>query len=60
MPKGPLGLNIERDLFFTERFPLSVYARAARRAGRIVESDQSLRNELEANETIGSIESSKD
>jgi hypothetical protein len=31
----PLGLGIERDLYFEGRFPLSVYADAARIAGRI-------------------------
>jgi hypothetical protein len=30
------GLGIERDLYFEGRFPLSVYAEAARIAGRIV------------------------
>jgi len=34
----PLGLGIERDLHFSASFPLSVYAEAARRHGRIVES----------------------
>lgn len=32
-----LGLGIERDLLFRARAPLSVYAAAARSAGRIVE-----------------------
>lgn len=32
----PLGLGIERDLYFDGMFPLSVYAEAAYRAGRIV------------------------
>ncbi|TIT58677.1 MAG: DUF2958 domain-containing protein, partial [Mesorhizobium sp.] len=36
--KGPLGLGIERDLFFHARFPLSVYAEAARLAGHITEA----------------------
>ena len=35
--RGPFGLGIERDLYFDARFPLSVYAEAARRAGRICE-----------------------
>lgn len=35
--RGRLGLPLERDRHFTARHPLSVYARAARRAGRIVE-----------------------
>lgn len=33
----PFGLRIERDLHFTGRFPLSSYAGAARRMGRITE-----------------------
>ncbi|MDQ8757464.1 DUF2958 domain-containing protein [Sphingosinicella sp. LHD-64] len=37
------GLRIERDLHFTGLFPLSVYAEAARRAGRIVEETSALR-----------------
>ena len=32
----PFGLSIERDLGFEGRFPLSVYAEAARRAGSII------------------------
>ena len=36
--RGPLGLGIERDLYFKARYPISVYARAARMAERIVES----------------------
>ena len=35
--RGRLGLPLERDRHFTARAPLSVYAAAARRAGRIVE-----------------------
>ena len=38
----PFGLGIERDLYFEGTFPLSVYAEAARRAGRIVEDDARL------------------
>lgn len=34
--KGPRGLGIERDLYFEARYPLSVYAEAARLAGAIV------------------------
>ena len=37
--QGRLGLGIERDLFFRPRFPLSVYAEAARQATGIVESE---------------------
>jgi hypothetical protein len=37
-----LGLGIERDLYFKARYPLSVYAHAADRRGRIVESDAAL------------------
>ena len=36
--RGPLGLGIERDLYFKARHPISVYAEAARMAERIVES----------------------
>ena len=36
--RGPLGLGIERDLYFKPRYPLSVYAEAARAAQRIVET----------------------
>lgn len=41
--KAPLGLGIERDLSFAARFPLSVYAEAARIAGRITEAERLLR-----------------
>ena len=34
--KGRLGLGIERDLYFEARYPLSVYAEAARLADAIV------------------------
>ena len=36
--RGPLGLGIERDLYFKPRYPISVYASAARMAERIVET----------------------
>jgi hypothetical protein len=39
----PFGLGIERDIPFEGAFPLSVYAQAARTAGRIVIDDRSLR-----------------
>lgn len=39
----PFGLSIERDLYFEAGLPLSVYAEAARRAGRIVLDEQRLR-----------------
>jgi hypothetical protein len=32
---GPLGLGIERDLYFTPDKPISVYCEEARRAGHI-------------------------
>jgi hypothetical protein len=38
----PLGLRIERDLHFVGEFPLSIYAEAARQAGRIVLSKELL------------------
>lgn len=34
--RGPLGLSVERDLFFEPAHPLSRYANRAREAGRIV------------------------
>ena len=40
---GRLGLGIERDLHFEGRFPLSVYAEAARAAGSITETEPLLR-----------------
>jgi hypothetical protein len=40
--RGLLGFGIERDLHFTARYPLSVYAEAARQTGIIVESDEAL------------------
>ena len=33
--RGPLGLPIERDLYFTAEYPLSVYAESARAANCI-------------------------
>lgn len=41
--KAPLALGIERDLYFKPRFPLSVYAEAARLSGHITETEQLLR-----------------
>jgi Protein of unknown function (DUF2958) len=41
--RGRFGLGIERDLHFVARFPLSVYAEAAKRHQRIVESTDILR-----------------
>lgn len=38
----PFGLTIERDLHFTARFGLTVYAEAARIAGRITEDETAL------------------
>jgi hypothetical protein len=38
----PLGLSIERDLHFEGRFPLTVYADAARLVGRITEDEARL------------------
>ena len=40
--RGPLGLGIERDLYFRPKFPLSIYTEAARGARRIVESGPDL------------------
>ena len=36
--RGPLGLGIERDLYFKSKYPIRIYAAAARSARRIVES----------------------
>lgn len=41
--KLPFGMGIERDILFQGEFPLSVYAQAARAAGRIVIDKRSLR-----------------
>lgn len=38
----PFGLGIERDLLFEGRFPLSVYAEAASRAGSLIEGERIL------------------
>jgi hypothetical protein len=38
----PLGLGIERDLSFAGRYPLSVYATAARAQGQITETSAHL------------------
>lgn len=38
----PFGLGIERDLHFEGRFPLSVYADAARRTGSLIEAERLL------------------
>ena len=38
-----LGMGIERDILFAGDYPLSVYAQAARTAGRIVIAERSLR-----------------
>ena len=35
--RGPMGLGIERDMYFGPKHTISVYAEAARAAGRIVE-----------------------
>jgi hypothetical protein len=44
----PLGLTIERDLCFEGRFPLTVYADAARLVGRITEKTARLEAAAEA------------
>jgi hypothetical protein len=46
--KGRLNIGLERDFFFVGRYPLSVYARAAQSAGRIVEDDSLLARAAEA------------
>src|SRR3546814_16259744 len=40
--EGPLGLGIERDLYFEARYPLSVYAEAARRQDSLVTATRPL------------------
>lgn len=40
--KLPLGLSIERGIHFEARFPLTVYADAARNIGRITEDEARL------------------
>lgn len=35
----PYGLRVERDIYFTARFGLTIYAEAARIAGRITEDE---------------------
>jgi hypothetical protein len=42
--KGPFGIGIERDLYFRPRFPISVYAEAARVASGITEAETLLRH----------------
>lgn len=44
----PLGLGIERDLFFEGTYPISVYAEAARTAEQIVLDDELLKAAAEA------------
>ena len=45
------GLGIERDLHFRAKHPLSVYAEAARAAGRIVEFGRELEAAAERRKT---------
>ena len=46
--RSPLGLGIERDLYFRPRYPLSVYTEAARSAQRIVETGPELEDAARA------------
>jgi|TARA_R110000868_G_scaffold259743_3_gene517956 hypothetical protein len=39
----PFGLGIERDVLFEGEFPLSIYVKAASRAGSLVEGERILR-----------------
>jgi hypothetical protein len=48
------GLGIERDLYFEGAFPLSMYAEAARKAGRIVLDERRLREAAAALRERGS------
>tara|TARA_R110000868_G_scaffold363120_2_gene625381 strand:- start:7468 stop:7866 length:399 start_codon:yes stop_codon:yes gene_type:complete len=38
----PFGLGIERDILFNGKYPLSIYAAAARRAGSLIEGERIL------------------
>ena len=49
--RGRSGLPLERDRCFTARAPLSVYAAAARRSGRIVERGAAFDEALRAHST---------
>lgn len=40
--KGRFGLGIERDIHFEARYPLSIYAEAARQSGSITEASRIL------------------
>jgi hypothetical protein len=40
--RGTLGLPVERDLSFTARYPMSVYAEAARQSERITADSRAL------------------
>lgn len=40
--RGQLGLRVERDFSFTGKYPMSIYAEAARQAEHIVENDSTL------------------
>ncbi|MGE0282644.1 MAG: DUF2958 domain-containing protein [Rhizobiaceae bacterium] len=44
----PFGMNIERDLFFTGRFPISAYAEVARDTGSITAAIRILSNAARA------------
>lgn len=48
----PYGLRIERDLSFTGRFPLTVYADAARIVGRITENESLLASAARARDLL--------
>ena len=50
--RGRFGLGIERDLFFQPEHPLSVYADAARAAGRIVEFGPELERVANRNDSV--------
>lgn len=46
--QGRLGIGLERDLFFTAHYPLSVYTHAARIAERITEDADALARSAQA------------
>ena len=48
MPGAPIGMKLERDLYFEGRYPLTAYADAARQNGSITDDEKALQAALEA------------
>lgn len=46
--RNPLGLGLERDLYFTAQAPISVYAATARRHGHIVDGGDGIAGAVKA------------